>query len=129
MSQKWTRPWTPKYDNVVDAFNPQFWANESLAILEENMIIGNMVHRDFEPIIQNYGDVVNTRRVGEFVALRKTVTDNVTVQDATATNIQVTLNQHIHVSFLIRDGEESKSIVSLVDEYMAPAMIAEARFA
>lgn len=117
------------YDNSVSAFNPQFWANESLAILEENMVVGNLVHRDFEPIVQNYGDTVNTRRIGEFTAVRKgAVTDNVTVQDATATNVQVVLNQHIHVSFLIRDGEESKSVTSLVDEYMAPAMIAEARY-
>jgi hypothetical protein len=116
------------FDNTVDAFNPQFWANESLAILEENMIIGQLVHRDFEPIIQNHGDVVNTRRIGEFTSVRKATADNVTVQDATSVNIQVTLNHHVHVSFLIRDGEESKSVTSLVDEYMAPAMIAQARY-
>lgn len=33
------------YDNSVDAFIPEFWANESIAILEENMIMGNLVHR------------------------------------------------------------------------------------
>lgn len=82
---------------------------------------------DFEPIVQRYGDVVNTRRPGEFKAYRKVNADDVTVQDATATNVQVPLNQHIHCSFMIRDGEESKSMKSLVDEYMAPAMLAQAR--
>jgi hypothetical protein len=116
------------YDNQVDVFDPQFWANESLAVLEENMVIGGLVHRDFEPILQNFGDTVNTRRVGEFKAKRKATTDNVTVQDATAANIAVVLNHHVHVSFLIRDGEESKAVTSLIDEYMAPAMISEARY-
>lgn len=122
------RPARRAYDNQVDAFNPQFWANESLAVLEENMVIGNLVHRDFEPIIQNFGDTVNTRRVGEFEAKRKRTSDNVTIQDVTSSNIPVVLNHHVHVSFMIRDGEESKSITSLIDEYMAPAMIAQARY-
>ena len=65
---------------------------------------------------------------GEFTSYRKDVGDNVTVQDATATNVPVVLNQHAHVSFLIRDGEESKSFKDLVAEYMQPAMLAQARF-
>jgi hypothetical protein len=116
------------YANDVDAFVPELWAQESLAILEENMVIGNMVHRDFEPMLAKYGDVVNTRQPAEFTAKRKTVTDDVTVQDATATNVAVTLNQLVHVSFLLRDGEESKSFKDLVVEYLQPAMLAQARF-
>src|SRR6266850_1355901 len=125
---RFQRPFIAVHVNHTQAFVPQFWANESLAILEENMVIGNHVHRDFEPIIANFGDTVNTRRPGEFTAQRKTNADSVTVQDALATNVQVPLNQHVHVSFLIKDGEESKSMKSLVDEYMAPAMLAQARF-
>lgn len=50
------------YANTVDPFIPEWWANESLAILEEQMVIGNLVHRDFEEVVANVGDVVNTRR-------------------------------------------------------------------
>ena len=31
-----------------DAFIPELWANEGLAILEENMVMANLVSRDFE---------------------------------------------------------------------------------
>lgn len=117
-----------RYANDVDAFIPELWANESLAILEENMVVSGLVHRDFENVIAQYGDVVNTRKPADFKAKRKDLSDNVTVQDAVATNVQVPLNQHVHTSFLIRDGEESKSFKSLIDEYMRPAMIAQARF-
>lgn len=116
------------YNNSIDPYIPELWAQESLAILEENMVIGNLVHRDFEDQIASFGDVVNTRRPGEFVAKRKGVNDDVTNQDATATNVAVPLDQLVHVSFLIRDGEESKSFKGLVEEYMAPAMLAQARF-
>lgn len=70
---------------------------------------------------------VNTRRPGQFVAKRKTDDDSVTVQNATATNVQVPLNQWIHVSFMIKDGQESKSFKDLISEFMAPAMLAQAR--
>jgi hypothetical protein len=117
-----------RYDNSLSALVPAFWANESLAILEENMVIGNLIHRDFSPLVANFGDTVNTRRPGEFEAKRKWTTDDVTVQDSTATNVQVKLNQHLHVSFLLKDGEVSLSMKDLVTMFMAPAMLAQARF-
>ena len=120
--------WKLAYDNSLDAFNPELWAQESLAILEENMVIGRLVHRDFEPEIAKYGDVVNTRSIGEFGATRKDDRSNVTIQDATATNIAVPLNQQIHTSFLIRDGEQSKSFKNLVEEYLQPAVLSIAQF-
>jgi P22 coat protein - gene protein 5 len=122
-----SQPFATFYDNNIDPFIPELWANESLAILEENMVATALVHRDFEPEFAKYGDIVHTRRPGEFVAKRKVPTDDVTVQDATATDVQVPLNQHIHVSFLIRDGEESKSFKDLIETYLAPAMLAQSR--
>lgn len=115
-------------DNTLDAFNVQLWANESLAILIENMVMGMLVHRDFDNVIAQYGDTVNVRKPGQFKAIRKTNADAVTVQNATATNIPVKLNQQIHVSYLIKDGEESIAFTSIIDEFLRPAMIANARF-
>lgn len=114
--------------NSLSAFVPQLWANESIAILQENMVAANLVYRDFEEYIAKYGDVVNTRKPSEFTAIRKLPTDDVTDQDATATNVPVPLNQGVHVTFVIKDGEESKSFKNLVEEYLKPAMLAQARF-
>lgn len=119
---------SPVHDNSVDVFIPEMWANESISILVENMVGGNLVYRDFENVLARYGDVVNVPKPAELVAQRKTNSDNVTVQDVSADTVQVPLNQHIHTSFLIRDGEESKAFKSLVDEYLRPAVIAQARF-
>jgi hypothetical protein len=119
-------PFVPVYD-YPDAYFPEMWANESIAILQEAMVVGNLVHRDFEPAIANYGDVVNTRKPGEFTVKRKTANDNVTVQTPTATNVPVVLNQHLHTSFLIKDGDQSKAFKDLVAEYLSPAMLSVAR--
>jgi hypothetical protein len=115
------------YDNTLDAFNVQLWANTSLAILFENMVMAQLVNRDFEQTLAQFGDTVNTRKPGEFTAKRKTNADAVTVQNATAVNIPVKLNQLWHVSYLVKDGEESIAFKSIIDEFLRPALIAEAR--
>jgi hypothetical protein len=117
------------YANDNDAFVPEVWAQESLMILENNMVATNLVHRDFSNQIAQFGDVVNTRKPGSFTAKRKGQDDDVVDQDASATNVAVPLDQHLHTTFVIKDGEESKSMKSLVDEYLRPAAISLAEAA
>jgi len=108
--------------NALTAYNPQLWANESVAILLENLITARLVHTDFKPLIAEHGDIVNTRKPAEFVAKRKDANDDVTTQDASATNIQVKLDQHWHTSFLLRDAQMSKSFKDLKAEFLEPAI-------
>jgi hypothetical protein len=93
------------YANDNDAFIPEIWAQEGLVILEENMVAANLVHRDFEDEIKNFGDVVNTRRPGNFKIARKIDGDTLVPQNANATNVQVPLDQWFTMPFTIRDGE------------------------
>ncbi len=116
------------FDNSLDAYVPELWANESLAVLEERMVSANLVYRDFEDEVANFGDTVNTRKPTRFEAKRKGTNDDIETQDAVATNIPVVLNQLAHVSFMIRDAEESMSFKNLVDEYIRPAAGAMAKF-
>ncbi len=91
------------------------------------MVIANLVHRDFENEIRQFGDVVNTRRPGTFQIRRKADGIALSNQDAQATNVQVPLNQWFYNSFTILDGEASQSFQDLVDIYLRPGMITIAR--
>lgn len=113
--------------NDISAWVATRWANEAMAILVENIQMAALVYRDFENIISDNGDTVNTRKPGEFSAKNKTTYSNIGLQDITATNIPVVLNQHIYVSFLVRDREQTRAFEDLVTEYLKPAMIAIAR--
>lgn len=117
-----SKPSKTVFANSLDAYIPELWAAESVAILVENMVIANLIHRDFSDEVAKFGDIVHTRKPAEFVAKRKTNADSVTVQDASATDIQVPLDQHFHTSFMIKDGEETKSFKQLRDEYLQPAV-------
>lgn len=92
------------------------------------MVVAMLVHRDFSDEVAKMGDVVHTRRPSEFEAKRKTNADDVTVQNANATDVLVRLDQHVHTSFMIKDGEESKSMQDLIATFLRPAMLAQARF-
>jgi len=96
------------------------WAQESLMLLEANMIAANMVYRDYEDKIATEGETVNARIPGTFLMKRTTDTTDVTVQAAKTTSIAVVLDQHLHVSFTIRDGEESKSLILCVMNTSSP---------
>ena len=113
--------------NDNDAFTPELWAAESLMVLENNVVAAALVHRNFSAQVQMFGDTVNTRLHGEFSAQRKLDTDDVVIQDASSSNVAVRLDQHLHTSFLIRDGEESKGFKVLREEYLVPGMISLAQ--
>lgn len=117
----------PVFANDTSAYVPEIWAQESLMVLEAKIVAAGMVHRDFENEIATYGDTVKTRRPGSFVGKRKEHGDQVTVQDATATPVDVVLDQHLHTSFFINDGEESKGFKNLREVYLVPAITAIAR--
>jgi len=107
--------------NDNDALIPEIWSREALMTLMSNTIMAQLVHRDFANVIANEGDVVNTSRPADFSGKRKTDADDVTDQDAISANIPVPLDQHVHVSFVIKDGELSKALPDLLERYMEPA--------
>lgn len=110
-------------DNVgLDAFVPEFWAAASLDILTETLFAPSLVMRDFDSMIQSYGDTVNTRIPSEFNTIRKGENDDVTVQNVSATNVKVELNQFAHISFVIKDLQSAKSLADLIETYIRPAM-------
>jgi len=115
--------WTPVFDgNDIDALIPEVWAQEALMVLEANAVAAGLVYRDFEDEIAQFGDVVNAHRPRKFSTYRKGYDDDVVTQAAVADNIPVPLNQHLYTSFIIKDGEESKSFKSLRDMYLVPAL-------
>ena len=115
------------YDNDNDAWIPEIWASGALMILEENMVAANLVYRDFEDKVADYGDVVNCRRPNDFKVRRKVDGTTLSQQDAKSPNVRVPLDQWFYDSFTIKDGEASKSQEELTEQYMVPCVQAVAR--
>lgn len=110
---------------ISAVYPPEIWARESLLVLQDNHVMANLVHRNFEDEVAQYGDVVNTRKPDKFTvnSIANSVGSSVTVANATATNVPVTLNNHEYVAFGITSRDQATSIKNLVEEFMEPAMI------
>ncbi len=111
--------------NNLVALIPQIWAQESLENLFANMVMANLVHRDFEGEFAAKGDTVNTRRPGTFEA--KDMGASIIIQDATSQNVPVKLDKWKEVSFALSDKDLTLAMNDLIPIYVAPAMEAIAQ--
>ena len=110
------------YDNDVAALKPEWWALESLAVLEEELVVANLVNRDFDNFFVNAGDTVHVNKPGTFTANHKVKGSTTTVQDATSTDLTVKLNQHIETTFVLDDRDIQNSLPDLRAYFLAPAV-------
>jgi hypothetical protein len=110
------------FDNDNDALNAEVWAQEALMVLEQNNVLLNTVYRDFDDDVAQHGETVNAHRPALFEAERKVDGDDVTVQDASSTNVPVRLDHHLHTSFILYPKERAFSFKKLTDLYIKPAM-------
>lgn len=108
--------------NDFSAYKPEWWALEGLLVLEESLVVANLVNRDYEDSFVNAGDTVHVAKPGTFTANSKVQGSPVTVQNATATDTLVKLNQHLETTFHIDDREAQKSLPELRELFLAPAM-------
>jgi len=115
-------PFINTFDNDNDALIPETWAREALVVLNEKTVMHPLVYTDYGKEIKRQGDIVHTHRPSKFEAERKVDGDAITKQNAESTDVQIRLDHHLHTSFIIYDGEESKSFKELVELYLGPAM-------
>lgn len=109
-------------------YPPEIWARESLMILSKNLVAANLVHRDFQNEIAQYGDLIRTRRPDKLTIADKSTTGlagNNAMDTASpqATQVTIPLNKHKVVSFGISQRDQDTSIKSLIEEFMEPAMV------
>ncbi len=99
---------------------PSIIAKESLFHLENNMILGDKVHRQYKNEFVKIGDTVTIRRPVKFV-----VSDGATRvnQDVTETTTTIVINKRKHVSWLFSAQDLTLTIDEYAERYIKPAMI------
>ena len=66
---------------------PQIIANEALMVLQSNMVMANLVHRDYSNEFVQVGDTITVRKPAKFVA--KNFTGQTEGQDVTEGSVPV----------------------------------------
>jgi len=89
--------------------------------------MGNLVNRDYEPVLANAGDTVNVPIPPTMVANNIASGGTVTPQNPSLGNAQIVLNTHVEATFQIPDVTKVLAVPDLLKIYMQPAVAAIAQ--
>ena len=99
-------------------------AADALPALVGNLIMGNLVNRNYEPVLGQAGDTVNVPIAPALVASNIAEGGTVTTQNPSLGNAQIVLNTHVEATFLIPDVTKVLAVPDLLMTYMQPAVVA-----
>ena len=99
-------------------------AADALPALLGNLIMGNLVSRNYEPVLGQAGDTVNVPIPPTLTANNIAEGGTVTTQNPSLGNAQIVLNTHAEATFLIPDVTKVLAVPDLVTTYMQPAVVA-----
>src|ERR1700729_3120689 len=102
-------------------------AADALPALVGNLVMGNLVNRDYEPVLAQAGDTVNIPIPPVLVANNIAEGGQVQPQNPNLGNAQIVLNTHAEATFQIPDVTKVLAVPDLLKLYMQPAVVALAQ--
>jgi hypothetical protein len=99
-------------------------AVDALPALMGNLVMGNLVNRDYEPALAQTGDTINIPIPATLVANNIAAGGTVQPQNPNLGNAQIVLNTHAEATFQIPDVTKVLAVPDLLRLYMQPAVIA-----
>ena len=97
-------------------------AAEALGYLQANTVLAQLVSRDWDDEVAQAGQVIRIPFTGALVASDKAEGSAVTLQNAADTKVDVTLNKHKEVSFLIEDFGRTLATPDYLNAYSQDGM-------
>jgi hypothetical protein len=97
---------------------------DALPALMSNLVMGNLVNRDYEPTLAQAGDTVNIPIPPTLVANNIAEGGTVQTQNPNLGNAQIVLNTHAEATFQIPDVTKVLAVPDLLRLYMQPAVVA-----
>lgn len=99
-------------------------AAEALGRLRSNMVLGNLVARDWDNEVATYGQTVQIPFRGALTVNDKAANTDYTVQAPTDTKVDVTLDKHKEVSFIVEDLARALARPDVIMGYIDDGIIA-----
>jgi hypothetical protein len=89
-----------------------------------NLVMGNLVNRDYEPALAQAGDTINVPIPPTLVANNIAEGGTVQTQNPNLGNAQIVLNTHAEATFQVPDVTKILAVPDLLKLYMQPAVVA-----
>ena len=107
--------------NVLNFYDPLFYAQEALIVLEKELCFASRIHRGYEPTPQQKGSVINISKPGTFQAKDA---PGSTAQDVATGGVSITLDTWKEVKFKLTDKELTFTKEKIVNDHIRPAAYA-----
>jgi len=112
-------------NTTAAAFIPELWSDEIIAAYKQNLVMANLVSKmSFKG---KKGDTLHIPKPTRGAASLKAASNQVTLQAATESEVQVLVNKHYEYSRLIEDITEVQALASLRKFYTGDAGYALAK--
>lgn len=113
-------------DNTSAAtFIPEIWSDEVVAAYQSNLVLANLVKKI--SMTGKKGDTIHVPKPTRGSASAKAENTAVTIQNATESEIQISINKHFEYSRLIEDITGAQALASLRQFYTGDAGYALAK--
>jgi len=111
---------------VTEAANfiPEVWANKALRALANYSIFFNLVNRNYDELVATSGDTVHIPVNAALSVNDKAANTGVTLQTPTATKVDVSLDKHKEVSFIVEDIAKAQANQDIMQGYMEDGLLA-----
>ncbi len=106
----------------VDSFIPEVWSARLLEHLETNLVYVNLLNRDYEGEIANYGDTVHIPSFGEVTVKDYTKNKDIDApEDLSTTDQTLVIDQSKYFNFSVDNVDKVQMRAPLMDKYAANA--------
>jgi hypothetical protein len=109
--------------NVANAI-VKLVAADALPALMGNLVMGNLVNRDYEPCLAQAGDTINVAIPPTLIANNIAEGGTVQTQNPSLGNAQIVLDTHAEATFMVPDVTKVLAVPDLLRLYMQPAVVA-----
>lgn len=113
---------------IKDTFIPQLWSARLLAHLDKNLVLGNLVNRDYEGEIRNYGDTVKINQIGDITVKDYTQGTPIDYEDVSGEATELHIDQQKYWAFKVEDIDAAQANIALMDRAMERGFLQAPRY-
>lgn len=99
-------------------FIPELWGQVAIGYLQNYVNLVRTVNRDWDDKPQSYGDTLHIPKRGSLSANEKSADTSVTKQFPQSNKVDVNLNQHYEVTFLLEDIAKAQANQDVMGGYV-----------
>lgn len=101
-------------------FIPEVWSKNVQRATEANLVAARLVKR-FDADVSSKGDVIHVPKISNLTATAKSASTAVTFSSPTEDKVDITINKHYHIAFIIEDILDAQAAYNLSEEYREKA--------